>query len=51
MAQSFCNGCKFWVFTHREYFGDRFKYCSKLVEYDLKKRKEMCGGKYKENNL
>ena len=50
MAKSFCNGCRHWIWykDHPNYDGTGFHYCSMLETWELKKRKELCGGKYKE---
>ena len=47
MATSICRGCRFWT-TAEQFDGRRFHYCSKLEEWDLHKRKMLCGGKFRE---
>ena len=50
MAKSFCKGCKHWKWTYIEWEGvtERFRYCYKFGEFVLRKRVELCNGKYKE---
>lgn len=45
MAKSFCSGCIHWELLETFYSG-RFHYCDKFGTYELKLRKELCGGKH-----
>lgn len=47
MTKSICEGCKYW--KRAEMFGkNHFHFCSLVWEYDWRKRKKKCNGKYKE---
>ena len=48
MAKSFCESCKNWVRT-QDMLSERFWYCKKFEECELKYRRLFCNGKYKES--
>ena len=49
---NFCKGCIHWVFceTFPYGFGNGFHYCNRFDEWDKRKRRELCNGKYKKTN-
>lgn len=47
MAKSMCSGCRHWELLETFYNGS-FHYCDKFGTYELKLRKELCGGRHYE---
>ena len=43
MPKSFCSGCKFWDWIETPFDG-KFRYCKKLQEADIKRRRLRCNG-------
>ena len=46
MAKSFCSGCKHWKFCQPGYGERGFHWCDRLKTWKREARKELCNGKY-----